>query len=622
MSIERYPANLVVGLEDFNSCGWETILTGIEREDYPAKWEAFLSAARQAIEEGRQKQGKVLWLLADACSMMLSPKSINKPFKPIVEMDGKRTALPEDFSDDDIQFFSLIVEGIDDIWLKARLADLVWLNKRSLGIKFALMAIDSYLSIPLDTKTFIRGGRACWERAIGLTRMLGGGAGERMHEIEVNILGVFYATSRENGFFALQLADMLYEYYRSRENGTKVAEKLKSLAQEFEFENDLHSVREYFRASADWFKLAGDEDNRAEMTVCFAESLVKEAAANISSDQPSHMSAVSIYEKAIQVYRTIPHSKRGAHRANERIAELSEYLKESGEKSLDEMVSISTPGIDISQIVESSKNLVSNKSPLEALKAFANLRPIVRVEELCENTIVRLKQNPLHAFVQASFISHDGRVIAKRPGMNTSGDSYDKDENFIYSEMISYHLMLVGIIVQSGILPALDTLLLEHRFAEADFIYLSSQTPIVPMGRERLFGKALFSGYDKDFVTAIHLLVPQIEHMVRYHLKSKGVKTTKLDSNGIENENGLSSLMDIPETKQIFGEDLSFEIKALFCDPFGPNLRNELAHGLMDDEACKSSSAIYAWWLAFKLIFNSFWITTNQDSQNVSDSQK
>ena len=70
---------------------------------------------------------------------------------------------------------------------------------------------------------------------------------------------------------------------------------------------------------------------------------------------------------------------------------------------------------------------------------------------------------------------------------------------------------------------------------------------------------------------------------MRWHLKAAGIKTTNLDSDGIENENGLSTLMDLPEVTQIFGEDISFELKALFCDPFGPNLRNELAHGLLDD---------------------------------------
>jgi hypothetical protein len=162
-------------------------------------------------------------------------------------------------------------------------------------------------------------------------------------------------------------------------------------------------------------------------------------------------------------------------------------------------------------------------------------------------------------------------------------------------------------IEKGDIWPALEMMVLEHRIRESDFVALATRSPIVPAGRERLFGKALFAGYEKDFVAALHLLVPQIEHMVRWHLKAAGVKTTNLDQDGIENENGLSTLMDLPEAAQIFGEDVSFELKALFCDAFGPNLRNELAHGLLDDEACQSIYAIYAWWFGLRLVFNTFW---------------
>ena len=175
--------------------------------------------------------------------------------------------------------------------------------------------------------------------------------------------------------------------------------------------------------------------------------------------------------------------------------------------------------------------------------------------------------------------------------------------------------MLISLVVQASIWPALEVLHLEHRLREADFVALARQSPIVPRGRELLFGKALFAGFDRDFITALHLLVPQIEHMVRCHLKQAGEKTTSLDSKGIETENGLSALMDLPKAEEIFGADLSFEIKTLFCDPFGSNLRNNLAHGLLDDEACQSTSAIYAWWFGLKLVFNAFWNTSRNDTE-------
>ena len=95
--------------------------------------------------------------------------------------------------------------------------------------------------------------------------------------------------------------------------------------------------------------------------------------------------------------------------------------------------------------------------------------------------------------------------------------------------------------------------------------------------------------------------------MVRWHLKTSGIKTTNLDKEGIEYENGLSTLMEMPEVAQIFGDDLAFELKALFCDAIGANLRNEVAHGLLAYEECHSIFSIYAWWLGLKIVFNTFW---------------
>jgi hypothetical protein len=106
-----------------------------------------------------------------------------------------------------------------------------------------------------------------------------------------------------------------------------IAQKLESLAQNFDVEGELRRAREFFAASAKWFQQAGDTAKATEMTVLVAECWAKEAVARISSDKPSHMVAASFYEKAIQIYRTIPRSERATHRADERIAELHKSLR-------------------------------------------------------------------------------------------------------------------------------------------------------------------------------------------------------------------------------------------------------------------------------------------------------
>lgn len=607
MSEERYPEDLAISLDDFLASGWKQALGQAPREGYSAMWQAFSAAARSSIERGHIQHGKVLWLLADACSMMLSPSSPNEPFKPFAVFHDRRSVVPDDFPKADILFFAEIVDAVDDDWLKARLSDVVWLKGKPRNTAFALKAIDAYRCLSLDTDTWIHGGQDCWPRAISLARMLKGGAGDRLEQMEATIVVAFNAATRAGGFLGLWLADLLKSNGLGRANRADVARKLEALAHEFDGEGDLHRAREYFSAAANWHKAIPDEVKAAEMTVAVAEGWVKEAIARTVSESPSHMVAASFYENAIQTYRTIPRAERATHRVDERLAELRVHLSESGERSLGEMGLVRTPGVDITQIVENARKSVAGKSAQEALLAFANLHGGANAEDLRSSALERIRQYPLQSLFSATVMSRDGRVIAKRPGMSLGGELTEDDEIAIRAEMIRDYGILVSVVVQADIWPAMEVLLLEHRLREVDFLDLARHSPIVPKERAGLFGKALFAGYERDFVTALHLLIPQIEHLVRVHLKQAGAKTANLDKDGIQNENGMSTLMDLPEVEQVFGKDLAFELKSLFCDAFGPNLRNELAHGLLDEDGCHSPFAIYAWWLALRLTFNTWW---------------
>ena len=218
-----------------------------------------------------------------------------------------------------------------------------------------------------------------------------------------------------------------------------------------------------------------------------------------------------------------------------------------------------------------------------------------------------LREHPLQALFASTHLSRDGRVVAKRPGCGFGSVDSEEYRVTLRAEMVKHYSMDIGLIAQGQLLPALDVLLLEHRVREADLEYMVRNSPIVPAGRASLIAKGLFSGFERDLVSALHLLVPQVEHLVRWHLKAAGVKTTTLSLDGIETENGLSTLADLPEVSAIFGEDLAFEFKALFCDAFGPNLRNEVAHGLLDASSCQTAQTFYAWWLVLRVTFNTFW---------------
>jgi len=111
------------------------------------------------------------------------------------------------------------------------------------------------------------------------------------------------------------------------------------------------------------------------------------------------------------------------------------------------------------------------------------------------------------------------------------------------------------------------------------------------------------AGMNGDFLVAVSLLTPQVENAVRIVLKKAGVVTSKIDMRNIEQERVLGALLDMDEAERVFGRDLMFDLRGLLVEKFGSNMRNELAHGLLDLDDFKGPDAEYLWWCALRLMF-------------------
>lgn len=537
--------------------------------------------------------------------MMLNPESRNAPFQPFAVMNGRRTAIPEDFVQSDVELLGQLAEEVDEPVLKARLADLSWLLKKPKVPKDAALAIDAYSKSPLDEEHWFVDGRNQWARAIVLAKSLKDW--NRLEGIEKALETVFNSAVISNGTFALQIARLLLDQGLVRTKSAAIADALSSAALREEDTKDFWRARDYYASASSWFERAGNKAGAIAMTVQVAECWIKEAQTRVSGASPSYTLAASFYENAIQTYRTVPRTERNVYNVDARLDELYRLLSEAGQKSLGELGEVSTPPIDISELVKAAKDSVRGKTTPEALMAFSKLYGGASANRLRDTSIALLREYPLSALFAATHISKDGRVIAKHLGTGFGSDESEDAEQAIWAKTVEGYTREISLVVQAQIMPAYETLLQEHRLTEYDFLSMLERSPIVPTGRERLFAKGLFAGFDGDFASAIHLLVPQVENMVRAHLKAVGVKTTNIDKYGIENENSLSTLINLPEVPKIFGEDLAFELTALFCDAFGTNMRNQIAHGLLDYGECQSAQAVYVWWFVLRLTFVTFW---------------
>lgn len=366
---------------------------------------------------------------------------------------------------------------------------------------------------------------------------------------------------------------------------------------------DFHSARSYFELSSKKFKQSDIEKGWLDSLVVFAECFEQEADSRTSG---SNMVANSFYESAMQSYRRIPTKHRDDYNVNGKLSEIRKKITLSGKESLGEMSLLKTPGVDISDSIEAAKAHVSGKLSLEeVLMYFAGLHPGPHYSALLSSVQETMKSSFISSLFGSTQMSADGRVVGKTPAMNlNAGDDDPNNQAVLNRQIQQYFGIETQLIVEGKILPALQQLLMEHRVTKELLKALCYHSPIVPKDREYLLGYALWLGFEHDFGSAIHLC-PQVEHIVRIKLKEAGAHTSNIDRDGIENENGLSTLLDLPEATEVFGTDLCFELKSIFTDSLGSNLRNEVAHGFLDDSSSFSIPTIYAWWMVLRLVVHS-----------------
>jgi lysyl-tRNA synthetase class 1 len=90
-----------------------------------------------------------------------------------------------------------------------------------------------------------------------------------------------------------------------------------------------------------------------------------------------------------------------------------------------------------------------------------------------------------------------------------------------------------------------------------------------------------------DLVKAVHVLVPQVEHALRSIAGQLGRPVTKAHAKvpGVSISIGMGDILYSDEIAEALGPDLTLYFLALYADPRGLNLRNEVAHGLLGTSA-------------------------------------
>ena len=250
--------------------------------------------------------------------------------------------------------------------------------------------------------------------------------------------------------------------------------------------------------------------------------------------------------------------------------------------------------------IEKSVATVKGKDSQDALFELARMLRLPRVDDLRTRARKSASEHPLQHLITAMVIDRQGKVVGKRPSM-LSEDEEDIDVA-LRAEMFFQAGISESIDVNWTLLPVIRQILVEHACRLSDILPIVSNNPLVPEGREMLYAKGLQAGIRSDLDIAAHFLIPQFEHSIRYILAQRGIITSSIDQEGIQQEYDLNRTLYMPAVKEFFGEDAVFHLKRILVEPLGGNLRNKMAHGMMSSIEFFSVPVAYFWWLILKLL--------------------
>jgi hypothetical protein len=301
-------------------------------------------------------------------------------------------------------------------------------------------------------------------------------------------------------------------------------------------------------------------------------------------------------EKAIATLMTLPRKYRVANGLDDHLGRLRLRLADVREATLEAMHAFKSDPIDLTDAVADTRRRLSGLDRFDALARFATIWRLADPEHE-RRTAQELAEGSLaHLFGGATY-SSDGRKVAVSDGGLSDPDAR------IAADMTRNWGMRLGIVATAFLIPGLEVISYEHRYDLGYLERLCIESPWVPEGHAGLWARGLQHGLVGDFPSAVSVLIPQVEQALRRALKANGIHTLFVDQQtGVESEKSLPALLDMPEATQILGEPLQFELSTLLVQQAGANLRHDVAHGLLDDAAAWSASAVYGWWLCLLLV--------------------
>ena len=530
--------------------------------------------------------------------------------------EGQRSLMAEDLSNSDLAALKATLEEIADPEYRARVGDVLWETTKD--HKAAQIAVEAFLDSANLHKT-----DDLWppyadrlERAAQLSAKLG--FGKSLHQ---DVIAAIEAAIKEfesnlkSGLLCHRLMEVVLNHGAPNSAGYAVLSE--RLASDYAAEAESEFSHRYWMLAARWHRKMKSEVDAERCELAAAEGTIAAAEKSLKDKKLGYGNAAFWMGKAVEELRR-------AKAAPSRIREIHLRFLELQKQALSEMGPLD---FDVDQIPgfreaeqqtqEAAVAHVQGRTFAEALTRLVHITKPTSVANLRKQTESQSEDFIWDKIVGVNAVDYSGKIADKLPPVGL-GSAEDQEEVMRKKMVQIARETEWQIQVVWKIEPARHAIFDQHGIRRRDLFFIVEDNPFIPSGHEGMYVRGLQAGFFGDWLVAMHFLIPQIEASIREVMQHNGVVTSTLDAEGIQQERDLNQLLWMPEMENIFGPDITFDLRGILIERFGHNMRNESAHGLMPEGAFYQSASVYLWWLVLRLCWMGYQLTQSPKEQNES----
>ena len=258
--------------------------------------------------------------------------------------------------------------------------------------------------------------------------------------------------------------------------------------------------------------------------------------------------------------------------------------------------------IKIADIVERVQERTEGKSLSQVMRALILASKSPSPDKLKEEA-AEATRGTLASLFSTQFLDSEGKVKFTSPGMSRMSQA--DNEATLRVQILQQESLRRAVTTASKIDPMRAIIHAQHGITTDVLLPLIEASPFVQPGYEFVFAQGFARWFGGDMVSAVSILMPQLENSLRYVLKNAGEDVSTMKTDGTQEDRSIQSLFDSMREplEQILGKDIAYEIENLFLLRAGPGVRNGVAHGTFSTGHFYGNDAIYACWLIFQLCF-------------------